>query len=908
MSDQPQHTPVMQQYLRLKSEHPGMLLFYRMGDFYELFYEDAERAAALLDITLTKRGTSAGRPIPMAGVPYHAAEGYLAKLVRKGVSVAICEQIGDPAKAKGPVERRVVRVVTPGTLTDESLLEERRENLLAAIAEGDGGFGLAVLELSSGRFSVLELPSREALGSELERLKPAEILFDEDSRLPAALGLERTEGQGPRAEGQGPRAEGRGPRAEGRGPGAEGHSLPRPSALLPLALLPKGITRRPAWHFEPESGARLLCAQFGTRDLNGFGCAGMTLAVGAAGCLLQYVRDTQRAALPHLRGLSVESREEAVILDAATRRNLEIVDSLSGRPEHTLAGVLDRTATAMGSRLLRRWLARPLRDRHRVQARHAAIATLIERGAGAGLRELLTGVGDLERILARVALATARPRDLAALRDALALCPALTAGLAGTAEDPLLGQLRDGIGEHPQTLALLRQAVIENPPMLIRDGGVIARGYDAELDTLRDLSANADGFLIDLETRERERTGIPTLKIGYNRVHGYYIELGRARADQVPADYVRRQTLKGTERYIVPELKRFEDEVLGSRERALAREKALYEALLATLGEALAPLQASAAAIAELDCLTNLALRAEALDWCRPELADEGRIEIEEGRHPVVERAIDGPFVANGLRLDGRRRMLVVTGPNMGGKSTYMRQCALIVLLAYAGSFVPAGRAIIGPVDRIFSRIGASDDLAGGRSTFMVEMEETANILHNATERSLVLMDEVGRGTSTFDGLSLAWSCAVELATRIRAFALFATHYFELTTLPDEYPGIANVHLDAVEHGASIVFLHALREGPANQSYGLAVAALAGVPPEVIARARGRLRELEDAAHRHAQSGAMQLSLFLPEPAREHPVCATLREIDPDGLTPRAALETLYRLRGMVADTAERPV
>jgi DNA mismatch repair protein MutS len=875
MAEPPQHTPVMQQYLRLKAEHPGMLLFYRMGDFYELFYEDAERAAALLDITLTKRGASAGQPIPMAGVPYHAAEGYLAKLVRKGVSVAICEQIGDPAKSKGPVERRVVRVVTPGTLTDESLLEERQENLLAAVAEGavakggtDGtaGYGLAVLELSSGRFSVLEVETREGLASELERLRPAEVLLDEDSRLPDALG--------------------------------------------PSGSLDRGVARRPAWHFDPESGTRLLCAQFGTRDLTGFGCAGMALAIGAAGCLLQYVRDTQRAALPHLRGLVTESREDAVILDAATRRNLEILDSLAGRPERTLAGVLDRTATAMGSRLLRRWLARPLRDQSAVRARHAAIGALMDSGAGTDLREVLTGIGDLERILARIALRTARPRDLAVLRDSLQLSPRLAAGLAGlqqALEDPLLAHLRDRIGEHPETLDLLQRALIEQPPVLIRDGGVLAPGYDAELDQLRNLSATADGFLLDLESRERERTGIPTLKVGYNRIHGYYIELGRARADQVPADYVRRQTLKGAERYITPELKRFEDRVLGSRERALVREKTLYEALLATLGESLAPLQQTAAALAELDCLTNLALRAEALDWRLPELTDEGRIEIEDGRHPVVERAIDGPFVANGLTLDARRRMLVITGPNMGGKSTYMRQCALIVLLAYAGSFVPARRALVGPVDRIFSRIGASDDLAGGRSTFMVEMEETANILNNATERSLVLMDEVGRGTSTFDGLSLAWSCAVELATRIRAFALFATHYFELTTLPDEYPGIANVHLDAIEHGASIVFLHALREGPANQSYGLAVAALAGVPLGVIARARGRLRELEEAARRHAEAGAVQLSLFLPEPAPpshlanpDHPVCEALRKIDPDALTPRAALEALYCLRGML--------
>ena len=853
MAETPKHTPVMQQYLRLKAEHPGMLLFYRMGDFYELFYEDAERAAALLDITLTKRGQSAGAPIPMAGVPYHAAEGYLARLVRQGVSVAICEQIGDPAKSKGPVERKVVRVVTPGTLTDESLLEERRENLLCAVSEGTGRFGLAALELSSGRFSVLEAESVEALASELARLAPAETLIGEDSGLPGLLGLER------------------------------------------------GITRRPAWHFDTDSGERLLTDQLGTRDLAGFGCAGLDLAIGAAGCLLQYVRDTQLAALPHIRGLAPERRDAAVILDAATRRNLEITESLSGRPEHTLAGVLDRTATAMGSRLLRRWLARPLRDRAEVEARHGAVAGLIERAGAEPLRGQLAGIGDLERILARVALGSARPRDLAVLRDSLALLPELH-GLLPDSDDGLLGRLHGSIGEHPETLDLLRRALIEQPPVLIRDGGVIAAGYDRELDGLRALSTDANQFLIDLETRERERTGIPALKVGYNRIHGYYIELGRARADQVPPEYVRRQTLKGVERYITPELKRFEDQVLGSRERALAREKTLYERLLETLRESLGVLQASAAALAELDVLVNLALRAEALGWSRPTLTDTPELAIEAGRHPVVEQVIDDPFVANDLRLDHERRMLVITGPNMGGKSTYMRQCALIVLLAYAGSFVPAGAAWLGPVDRIFSRIGASDDLAGGRSTFMVEMVETANILNNATEQSLVLMDEVGRGTSTFDGLSLAWACGVELARRIRAFTLFATHYFELTTLPEEHPGIANVHLDALEHGQRIIFMHAVREGPANQSYGLAVAALAGVPAGVIERAKARLRELEDAALRHAEqgTGALQLSLFPPEPEPAHPVCEELRGLDPDGLTPRAALDLLYRLKGML--------
>jgi DNA mismatch repair protein MutS len=850
----PKHTPVMQQYLRIKAEHPDKLLFYRMGDFYELFYEDAERAARLLDITLTKRGQSGGAPIPMAGVPYHAVEGYLAKLVRQGVSVALCEQMGDPAKSKGPVERRVARIITPGTLSDEALLEERRENLLAAVAEKLGGhFGLAWIEVSSGRFAIMELTGAEALRGELGRLAPAEILFDEDSPLPSTLGLER------------------------------------------------GITRRPAWHFDADSAERLLCAQFGSRNLTGFGCAGLRLAVGAAGCLLQYVKDTQGAALLHIRGLTTESRDEAVVLDAATRRNLEIDRGLSERSEHCLAGVMDHTATAMGSRLLRRWLARPLRDIQAARARHAAIAELVERERFRPLQGELAGIGDLERILARVGLGSARPRDLAMLRDSLDRLPALQA-LLTPMETPLLQGLAQETSIHPEVLALLRRALIQCPPVLIRDGGVLAPGYDAELDELRNLSTNADHFLLELEAHERERSGLPNLRITYNRVHGYAIEVSRSQADRVPADYVRRQTLKGAERYVTPELKRFEDRVLSARERSLAREKALYAQLLGLLGASLAVLQTSANAIATLDALANLAERARTLDWCQPELTEEPAITIRDGRHPVVEGVIDAPFVANDVRFDQERRMLVVTGPNMGGKSTYMRQTALIILMALAGSFIPAASARLGPVDRIFSRIGASDDLAGGRSTFMVEMEETANILHNATERSLVLMDEIGRGTSTFDGLSLAWACGVELASRIRAFTLFATHYFELTTLPDEYPGIANVHLDAVEYGDTIVFMHAVREGPANQSYGLQVASLAGVPKAVIQRARARLRELEDAAQRHSQRQSTQLPLFpLEEP---NPAVAALRELDPDSLTPRQALDLIFRLKELASSPA----
>ncbi len=908
-----EHTPMMQQYLRIKAEHPQMLLFYRMGDFYELFFEDAERAARLLDITLTKRGQSAGQPIPMAGVPYHAAEAYLARLVRRGVSVAICEQKGDPSTSKGPVEREVVRIVTPGTLTDEALLDERQENLICALAESmvasdtnDGGsatgsksrpgvaphFGLAVLELASGRFSVLELAGLEALSAELERLRPAELLLDEGSRLPDRLGV-------------------------------------------PLAA---GMTRRAPWQFDVESAERQLCEQFGTHDLHGFGCSGMGLAIGAAGCLLQYVKETQRVALPHLRGLRTETRDDALILDAATRRNLELTRALSANSgegsandQHTLAGIMDRTATAMGARLLRRWINRPLRDRVAIGERHQAIEALLLRGVFKPLREELAAIGDLERILARVALGSARPRDLAALREALARLPGLHRGLnAGLhsgmegAESARLEQLDTAMGEHPELLDLLRRALIEQPPMLIRDGGVIARGYDAELDELRDLAEHGDQFLIDLEQRERERTGINSLKVGYNRVHGYFIEIGRSHAERVPDDYQRRQTLKASERYITPELKRFEEQVLSARERSLAREKLLYDALIERLQSSLAPLQASAAAIAELDVLCNLAERAERLNWSRPRLVDAPGIRIEDGRHPVVEQVRAEPFVPNGLRLDDEARMLVITGPNMGGKSTFMRQVALIVVMAYAGSFVPARTAELGPIDRIFSRIGAADDLARGRSTFMVEMEETANILNNATANSLVLMDEIGRGTSTFDGLSLAWACAEALAERLRAFTLFATHYFELTALPERQASVRNVHLDAVEHGERIVFLHSLREGPASQSYGLQVAALAGVPATVIARAREHLSRLEQQSLARDQ-GAQQLSLFPPEPtsasaaqasakakpkaapkAREPrqspPALEALRQLDPDALSPREALDALYRLQALDQD------
>lgn len=869
-----QHTPIMSQYLRIKAEHPDVLLFYRMGDFYELFFEDARRAAALLDITLTARGQSAGEPIPMAGVPFHSVENYLARLVRKGESVAICEQVGDPAKSKGPVERRVVRIITPGTLTDEALLEERQDALLAAVTGSASGapdaggerFGLAWLDLAAGRFSVTQLEGRSALAAELERLKPAEVLH------PESLGLE------------------------------------------PL-LRATTARARPPWHFELASASRLLTDQLGTLDLRGFGADELPLAIGAAGALLQYVRDTQRAALPHVRALRVEERSDALVIDAGSRRNLELDTSLSARPHATLLAVLDRCVTAMGTRELRRWLNRPLRNVQVLRERHHAVGTLLDGRRQATLRERLRAVGDIERILARVALRSARPRDLTQLRSALGAVPALRAALA-LLDSPLLARLCAAIGEHADVCALLGAALAAEPSTFLRDGDVIASGYDPELDELRRISTHTDQFLLDLEQRERERTAIPGLKLGYNRVQGFFIEVARRDAERVPRDYTRRQTVKSAERFVTEELRRFEDRVLGARDRALAREKELYEALLTQLIDGIAALQATAAALAELDTLAALADAAGALDWTCPELVPEPQICIEGGRHPVIAAILSEPFVANDLQLDARRRMLILTGPNMGGKSTYMRQSALIAVLAHIGSYVPAARAVLGPLDRIFTRIGAADDLAGGRSTFMVEMTETANILHNATANSLVLVDEIGRGTSTFDGLALAWAIARDLGTRVRAFTLFATHYFELTALAGEIDGCANVHLDATEHGEEIVFLHAVKPGPASRSYGLQVAQLAGVPRALVAQARAYLESLEarrDAQQRGSQAASQQpeLPLFAatappavsgspPESARAEALCAAVRALDPDALTPRAALEALYRLRALL--------
>ncbi|KTT12155.1 DNA mismatch repair protein MutS [Pseudomonas oryzihabitans] len=852
MSDLSAHTPMMQQYLKIKHQHPEQLLFYRMGDFYELFYDDARRAAKLLDITLTARGASAGKSIPMAGIPFHSAEGYLAKLVKLGESVVICEQIGDPATSKGPVERQVVRIITPGTVSDEALLDERRDNLLTAVLGDERLFGLAVLDIASGRFTVQELAGWETLLAELERLNPAELLIPDD--WPAGLPAEKR----------------------------------------------RGVRRRAPWDFDCDSALKSLCQQFGTGDLKGFGCDKLGLAIGAAGCLLAYAKETQRTALPHLRSLRHERLDDTVILDGASRRNLELDVNLAGGRDNTLQSVVDRCQTAMGSRLLTRWLNRPLRNRAVIEARQDAITCLLESYRFEALQPQLKDIGDLERILARIGLRNARPRDLARLRDALAALPALQEGLTQMIAPHLL-DLAKSIQTYPELAATLARAIIDNPPAVIRDGGVIKRGYDAELDELQTLSENAGQFLMDLEMREKARTGLQGLKVGYNRVHGYFIEIPSKQAESAPADYIRRQTLKGAERFITPELKAFEDKALSAQSRALAREKALYEALLDELIGHLAPLQDSAAALAELDVLANFAERALNLDLNKPRFVEEPCLKIGQGRHPVVEQVLETPFVANDVTLDNDTRMLVITGPNMGGKSTYMRQTALIVLLAHVGSFVPAASCELSLVDRIFTRIGSSDDLAGGRSTFMVEMSETANILHNASEHSLVLMDEVGRGTSTFDGLSLAWAAAEQLA-RLRAWTLFATHYFELTVLPEGQPTVANVHLNATEHNDRIVFLHHVLPGPASQSYGLAVAQLAGVPEDVILRAREHLARLEAASFNSEVAGAppvsappktrpLQADLFA---SAAHPLIEELERLQPDDITPRKALELIY--------------
>ena len=843
----------MQQYLSIKSEFPDTLLLFRMGDFYEVFYDDARRAAKLLDITLTTRGESGGAPVQMAGVPYHALDNYLARLVRLGESVAICEQVSEPTPGKGLVERKVVRVVTPGTITEEALLESRQDNLLAALAGSGNDLALAWLDLASGRFKLRPLGSMEEVEAQLERLQPAELLIEEGLELPF-VNTEHTR-------------------------------------------------QRPPWKFDHKQCAVLLCEQFETSGLTGFGLDGLDTAVTAAGVLLDYVQETQRTALPHLRGVQLEQADEFLHLDAVSRRNLEIESSLGGRKEATLVGIMDSSVTAMGGRLLRRWIGNPVRSRETMARRHGAIGALLSGHLYEPLRELLRSVGDIERILTRVALATARPRDLTTLRHAISVLPQLAAILEGQ-EAGELHQLIGTLPRFPDLHDLLLRAIIEEPPVLIRDGGVIAEGYDQQLDELRSLSQNANEFLLQYEQEQRELTGISGLKVGYNRVHGYFIEVTHAHQHLVPPFYTRKQTLKAAERYITEELKVFEDKVLSSRDRALAREKYCYAELLEILLKELGPLQEMAATVARLDVLCAFAERAERLDLVSPRMSEEQGLEIIGGRHPVVEQIQDQPFTPNDIRLDMKTRMLIITGPNMGGKSTYMRQTALIILLAHAGSWVPARSAVIGPIDRIFTRIGAGDDLARGRSTFMVEMSETANILHNASRNSLVLLDEIGRGTSTYDGLALASACAVYLARNIGAYTLFATHYFELTQLAGSEKSVENVHLQAVEHKDRIVFLHSVREGPASQSYGLQVAALAGIPPSVLRQARGHLALLE----KQQRAETPQLGLFdqaesspavAEEPAQPDPVRQRMAEIDPDALTPREALALLYELKDL---------
>lgn len=842
---------MMQQYLRIKAERPDILLFYRMGDFYELFFDDAHKAAELLDITLTARGNSNGAPIPMAGVPYHAADGYLARLLKSGMSVAICEQIGDPATSKGPVERKVVRVLTPGTLTDDALLDKQRDNLLLAISSGKSGFGLAAADLSSGRFWLTELADDTALQAELARLKPAEILADEPLRAQ-------------------------------------------------LKLYEKQWRLVPEWHFDLDAARRRLCEHFATQDLKGFGCDDLTLAVQAAGCLLNYAQQTQQSALPQLRSLSVEQLSDFIKIDPQSRRNLELETNLAGHKEHTLLAVIDKTVTPMGGRLLRRWLLQPSRQLTVLKSRQQAIGALLDHQQMTSLQTLLKPIGDIERINTRLALRTARPRDFTQLRLMLRSLPDLHKQLA-VFDSGMLKQIDRQLGHFTETLALLERAIIEEPPLLIRDGGVIAEGFDAELDRLRTLHLNANDYLSELEQRERQRTGVNTLKVGYNKVHGFYIELGRVHDVDLPLDYQRRQTLKNAERYITPELKQYEEQVLSAQDKALALEKALYEQLFDVISVDLPALSQSAQALAQLDVFANLAERAQQLNYVQPQLVDEPLIRITAGRHPVVEVAQNTPFCANDLQFDAAARLLVITGPNMGGKSTYMRQTALIVILAYMGSFVPAEAAEIGPVDQIFTRIGASDDLAAGRSTFMVEMNEAANILNNASANSLVLMDEVGRGTSTFDGLALAWSCAEKLVRDIGAYSLFATHYFEMTQLPALYAKAVNVHLDAIEHGDKIVFLHQLKTGAASQSYGLQVAQLAGVPSDVIKAARQKLQLLEQSQTATSATTIAQPQADLFQPTDNHqPLLDAVNALDPDELTPKQALEQLYKLKKLL--------
>ncbi len=862
-------TPMMQQFLRIKKDHQDVLLFYRMGDFYEVFFDDAKRAADLLDISLTKRGSAHGQPIPMAGVPYHAVDNYLSRLVQMGESVAICEQIGDPATSKGPVDRKVVRIVTPGTVTDENLLPDRQDNLIAAIcsltSKTDMQYGLAYLDINSGRFLINQFSQLTDLQATLTRLAPAELLY--------------------------------------------------PESFNDIHIVSefKGKRRRPDWEYDLQTAHRVLNQQFNTKELTGFGVTDYPVALSAAGCLMQYVKDTQRTALPHIRSVTVESMHTCILLDAATRRNLELTTNLSGGADNTLSQVLDKTSTAMGSRLLKRWLHMPSREQVEVNARLSAVEELLNTAQFEVLQPELKSIGDIERIVARLALRSARPRDLARLKSALQSIPNIKQQISSL-KSIRLGALNNQIQTLPEVYQFLDSAIIDNPPVLIRDGGVIKPGYSPELDELRELSAGATRFVEELEAREREQTGISTLKVGYNKVVGFFIDVSKANASQVPDHYIRRQTLKNNERYIVPELKQHEEKVLSSQSRSLALEKKLYEDVITFLVAFIEPLQILSDGLAQLDVLTNFAERAETLNYNKPELVNGRTIDIEGGRHPVVEQVMTEPFIANPISLNSDSYIAVITGPNMGGKSTFMRQVALITLMANVGCFVPADKAQIGEIDRIFTRIGASDDLASGRSTFMVEMTETANIMHNATANSLVLMDEIGRGTSTYDGLSLAWACAEYLASKLQSLTLFATHYFELTEFAAHQSGVTNIHLDAQEHGDDIVFMHKVKEGAASKSFGIQVAKLAGLPKDVLNFAKYKLEQLEqptdfiqsnnnratDNSNQKAALPSTQKQISLLDLSKQDAL-DLLSNTDLDDLSPRQAWDLLNNIKQLIS-------
>ncbi len=846
---------MMQQYLRIKADYPDTLLFYRMGDFYEMFHDDAERGAELLGITLTSRGKSTANPIKMAGVPFHSVNQYIQKLIKLSIPVAICEQIGDPTTSKGPVERKVVRVITPGTLTDENLLDARTENILMAVKKFNKGWSMAMLEVSSGRFSAREIPSSESIQSEIDRIQPAEILVGESTDQTENLSTNR-------------------------------------------------LQEVPQWYFSYDRASELLKKQFGVVDLAVFECDQYPEATAVTGALLQYARDVYGAELPHIQSFRIEKPDEFVLLDSHSWRNLEIEATLSGDTKNSLLELFDRCSTTMGARQLRRWFRYPVRNRQEVERRHRIIAHLCEEGRSETSKVNLHKIGDIERIVSRVATRTARPTDLVRLKESLQSVPSLIELIAeGDCQEVI--DLCNSMEALPDLTELLSRAIQDEPATMIRDGGVIQQGYDGQLDELIKLRDDSGHALSEMEIRERERTGIKNLRIHFNRVHGYYIEVPRLATEQIPAEYTRRQTTKNTERYITPELREFESQILSAKERSLAREKALYDELLDNLQQFVARIQTTAKTVAEIDVLCNFANRSKTLDLQRPKLVDEPGIAITAGRHLLVESMLSKPFVPNDTELNERNHLLLITGPNMGGKSTYMRQTAVIALLAYTGSYVPADSVTIGPIDRIFTRIGASDDLSAGSSTFMVEMTEMASILHSATQKSLVIVDEIGRGTSTFDGLALAWACAHSLLADVQALCMFSTHYFEITALAESLTGAKNVHLDAVKHGGEIIFLYEVKEGATNQSYGIQVARLAGIPSKVIAVASEKLAELSMSACKQAVQIDEQLyqpSIFDSQAKLISPALDRLGEVQPDNISPREALEILYQLKQLHKD------